>query len=450
MGADVANWLSRVEQTSIQIIVHSDTATTASVTCEIDEVQFGGSLTADVSVNGGNVQFNVTGLTAGTTYAFRCFIDGEAVSGGGTFTTDPVSYEGYRIGWWGCAEGYGSAWALANAHEQNLNMSIGMGDLGYHDFDTSKYTQTVYQRNDLSIATITSLENRLGRMLDHQKHPHRRKFSHKTPTLYMYDDHDGVCNDYTGNSLQLDSEIGLTLGTVTAQEHDDARAAAFASFDAYALGNPSNVDPGIDSDARYFRFTKGDIAEIFVLDSGNYRDSFKDLSPETGHGSVYKPPSTCSILGVNQKQWIKDRLKLSDSTFKVIMTTKKIYGDGADDNPDGYRNATGEREELFDFIEAGAGGGSDWNVPGGVLWCCGDIHTQSVSTTNQHVSFTPFGVFTTGHSLAGTTPGFVFKENFNGYGYLELSSNRINVFYIDDFGKTRYSGGVNAGSIQLN
>lgn len=104
--------------------------------------------------------------------------------------------------------------------------------------------------------------------------------------------------------------------------------------------------------------TWGDTVEVLVLDCRGER---KESSRQDG-GTHYISPE--------QMAWLKDRLKKSTATFKVIMNSVPITMFAFSiANTDGWARYAAQRNEILDFI--------DDEAIRGVLWVAGDHHFAS-------------------------------------------------------------------------
>ena len=92
-----------------------------------------------------------------------------------------------------------------------------------------------------------------------------------------------------------------------------------------------DTTPGI-----WFDFKIGDV-DFFLPDTRMYRD-FLETKPR-------------SMLGPVQKQWLKDKLKNSRATFKVIASSLPWALGAKPGSKDPWSAFPDEREELFAFIE---------------------------------------------------------------------------------------------------
>jgi alkaline phosphatase D len=116
-------------------------------------------------------------------------------------------------------------------------------------------------------------------------------------------------------------------------------------------------------------------AELFLLDTRQYRDD-QPCNPTDAALSAPCPPTTTddpsrTLLGAEQKAWLKGALGASKATWKVIANQVMITSlDAPPHNPlntDSWDGYGAERAELVDHI--GANGIDD------VTFVTGDIHT---------------------------------------------------------------------------
>lgn len=102
----------------------------------------------------------------------------------------------------------------------------------------------------------------------------------------------------------------------------------------------------------YFTFRQNDI-EFFMTDDRFYRDA---------------PCDSCDFLGATQVVWLKNKLMLSDATFKfVCMGTQLLNTNGFGESYDQYKK---EQQDLIHFITT--------NNIKGVLFLTGDKHYSEV------------------------------------------------------------------------
>lgn len=156
-----------------------------------------------------------------------------------------------------------------------------------------------------------------------------KPFIRSVPSLAIWDDHDFAIND--SDRTNPIREQALTI---------------FKQYWANPSGGLPNT-PGI-----FFKYAYGGV-DFFFLDGRYYRDP----------GDVADGPGK-TMLGAEQKAWLKDELRASRAPFKVLVS-----GGGfskAERNGDSWAVYQHERDELFDFVRD--------NRIEGVFGISGDSH----------------------------------------------------------------------------
>ena len=146
--------------------------------------------------------------------------------------------------------------------------------------------------------------------------PEWKKLVAKTSMHAIYDDHDFGMDDCVPGSLVDEPKW---------KKH------VLANF-SKNWNNPP-VGGGTQNPGCWQTFSLGQV-QFIMLDCRYYRDRKEK-----------------SMLGTFQKQWLKDTLKNSEATFKVIASSVPFsegIKPGSKDPWDGYPE---EREEIFSFIE---------------------------------------------------------------------------------------------------
>jgi len=152
-----------------------------------------------------------------------------------------------------------------------------------------------------------------------QSRPEYRAFAAATPVFAVWDDHDFAGNDCCNGPAFHDPPWKKDVLKVFTENF----------VNPYYGGGDKT--PGI-----WFDFKIGDV-DFFLPDTRMYRD-FRDTKPR-------------SMLGPVQKQWLKDRLKNSRATFKVIASSLPWAMGAKSGSKDPWSGFPDEREELFAFIE---------------------------------------------------------------------------------------------------
>lgn len=250
-------------------------------------------------------EFTMQGLEAGKDYAYEIWVGNRQVGPRHHFRTPPDKGEAatFALGFGGGA-GYTPwnerIWDTLSRHK--LDLFLAMGDNVYIDHPERPITQRFcYFRR--------------------QSRPEYRQFVGSTAQYAIWDDHDFTYNDERG-------------GPATDQPY--WKRDVLSLFQQQWI-NPSygggDTQPGI-----WFDFSYGDV-DFFLLDCRYYRENPK------GNPSA-------SMLGPVQKQWLKDRLKASTATFKIIGSSvpwAEGTKPGSLDTWDGHPQ---EREEIFSFLES--------------------------------------------------------------------------------------------------
>lgn len=208
---------------------------------------------------------------------------------------------------------------------------------------------------------------------------------------YMPDDHEWGGDDWDHTLTQSESQT--PIGAVSQAEVDAAfwvgNQAVIQAIDQYYANpqnddaeaiaeKPSSADAGTSAGqypVRYFRQRLTDtgapaaasvaaVCELFVIDCISYR------SPLAATDDASK-----TMIGANQKAWLKSYLLASDAPFKIIASGKTTYYGGAGDNEDGWNEYSTERDELLSYIDA--------NGITGVIWIAGDKHYSKIIASSK-------------------------------------------------------------------
>jgi alkaline phosphatase D len=140
----------------------------------------------------------------------------------------------------------------------------------------------------------------------------------------------------------------------------------------------------------YRSFRWGKAAEVFILDTRQYRDAAKG-----------------TMLGRMQKEWLFDGISRSSATFKFIATTVPMVGGGMD-RWDGYPK---EREEILRFI-------NHRNIRGAVFLSA-DLHYAAITKIPRAGGIKDITAGPLGAPLNRITNGtaqrfeYFLAENFN-------------------------------------
>jgi alkaline phosphatase D len=190
-------------------------------------------------------------------------------------------------------------------------------------------------------------------------------------------------------------------------------------------------------------------AELFLLDTRQYRDN------QPCNDSFLLPPCaegetrSATLLGSQQKAWLKDALRSSPARWKVVanqvmmMSLDEIAGVPSAANPDSWDGYGRERRELLAYLRSTA--------TNDVTFITGDIHTFFAGDvrTNGRISGKPVATEFVGGSITSSgleqfinaplavepalralNPHIHYAElRSRGYGILDINPDEIHVTY---------------------
>jgi len=223
-----------------------------------------------------------------------------------------------------------------------------------------------------------------------QSRPEFQRFTANTAVYAIWDDHDFTYNDERGGP-----------------EVDEP----YWKRDVWNVFKNQWINPyyggGEEHPGCYHDFSVGDV-DFFMLDCRYYRED-----PEN---------EGASMLGTTQKEWLKEKLKASTGTFKVIassvpwaMNTKPGSLDTWDGHPE-------EREEIFSFIEA--------HQIEGVLLISADRHRSDAWRIERPDGYDFYDLMSSKLTNVHThrvMPGSLFGYNQTcSFGLLEFDTTRDN------------------------
>lgn len=210
----------------------------------------------------------------------------------------------------------GSNWVFYRMKKQKGDFMVWLGDNIYY----------IYPKE------WSSYENMFKRQLDVRKYYRKflRDFLAGQPNYAIWDDHDFGPNDSNDKFPLKDTSLVVFKGFW-----------------------PNSYPDQDKFKGNYFNFRQYD-AEFFMTDDRYYRDPPGD----TGN----------SFLGETQLVWLKNKLLLSDATFKFICIGSQVVNDNS--FGESYAQYSKERNELFDFIAK--------NNIKGVIFLTGDKHYSEI------------------------------------------------------------------------
>ncbi len=279
-------------------------------------------------------------------------------------------------------------------NDMNLDFFIGLGDMIYADStctEQGKYGNTQIDGGYDKSANMTNY-------WAHWKYNHEdasyQKMLASMPYYAIWDDHE-VANDF-GPLNDTRSSAPYTAG-----EH-----LLPMGLQAFLDYNP--IDESADQPKRLYRTVRwGKYFELFVLDTRQYRDA----NVEADDATLKK-----TMLGREQLTWLKEKLKSSDATWKMVVSSVPISiptGSNATvkgrDGWSGFEQQTGfeqELKELFSFMR-------DEGINNSI-WVTTDVHFAEVFRYTPFSSTPEFKVheFVTGPLNAGLYPNRDFDTSW--------------------------------------
>lgn len=296
-----------------------------------------------------SVHVEATGLAPDTWYWYR-FGAGRWTSPTGRTRTLPAadsSPERFVIALASC-QNYKDGYYHAHRYlaREDIDLVTFVGDYIYE----SGVEGNVRDHDGPLIQTLDGYRNRYAL---YKSDPNLQASHQRAPWVVTWDDHE-VRNNYAALNVP-----GLSAAA--------ARALRAAAYQAYYEHMPLRLTPPDDfADMGLYRaLVIGDLAQLHVLDTRQYRD------PQPCDGAPGRCPSARdpgrTILGGEQKQWLKDELTTSTALWNVIaqqVVFAPVDFGGSFINPDQWDGYDAERQELIDVFAA----------HGNLLILTGDIH----------------------------------------------------------------------------
>jgi len=192
----------------------------------------------------------------------------------------------------------------------------------------------------------------------------------KVPTYWEKDDHDFRYNDCDLTTSRAPSnELGLRI---------------------FREQVPI-VDPQDKNPITYRTYRMGKLLQVWFTENRDYRSP--NRSPDG-------PEKT--IWGVKQRRWLKQTLKASNATFKLIITPTPLIGPDDKSKIDNHTNIGGfqhERDEFFQWIA------QEKLDQQGLYLICGDRHWQYHSIAPSGIEEFSTGALVDANSRLGVKPG---------------------------------------------
>ncbi len=267
------------------------------------------------------LHIDVTGLQASTPYWYR-FATQDGVSPTGRTKTAPAlnaKPAALRFGMVTCAE-YEFGFFAAYRHlaaRNDIEAVLHMGDYIY-EFGTSYGPVATpgagFGRVHNPPKEITTLSDYRTRYSQYRSDPDLQKLHARHPFITIYDDHE-IANDWWREG---------------AENHDDSEGAFIdrlaAGLQAWREWLPLRPFSATDPLRAWRRMQFGDLVDLWALDARLYRDQ-QPTNAIVGYGSVDPAVDspTRTMLGAEQKTWLKAGLAASTARWKVLSNQVPFY-----------------------------------------------------------------------------------------------------------------------------
>jgi len=308
-------WVRTAIEKSVQVRISRSNNLTNPIESEVKSTDANEDYTAVVGISG---------LQPATTYYYDVTIDGKSELGPAfpSFRTYPSGGEKARfnVGFGGGA-GYvpqhERMWDVINSHHPNAFLL--MGDNVYLDMPEAVHGghyYTYYRR---------------------QSRPEFRRLTSSTSIYAIWDDHDCATNDVFMGPYKDKPGWKMSLFHLFKQNWN----------------NPAYGDP--EWPGTWFRFNIADV-DFFMLDGRFYRTNPHAENP--------------TMLKKKKKAWLLNKLKLSEATFKVIVSPVPWALDAKGESLDTWNGYRKERDEIFKFLSK--------NKIDGVVLLSADRHRSDI------------------------------------------------------------------------
>ncbi len=209
-----------------------------------------------------------------------------------------------------------------------LDFFLGLGDMIYADGRCEAVGRYGNAQLPGEFGPSTSLSDFWTHWRYNLEEEHLQRLRASVPYVAVWDDHE-VVNDFGPLHATRDGVYLLPVG-----------------LQAFLDYNPVPEDP--KTPKRLYRTLRwGKHLELFLLDTRQYRDA-------NGEADSERFPK--SLLGREQLTWLKEQLKASDATWKVIATSVPLSiptGFPPEKGRDGWANFdqdTGFEQELWEIV----------------------------------------------------------------------------------------------------
>lgn len=278
---------------------------------------------------------------------------------------------------------------------------IGTGDIVYYDHPASTAAKTLPE---------------LRRKWHEQfRFPRMVTFFSQTPAYWLKDDHDFRYNDADrGGDKKPSTSTGISM-----------------------FREQMPIHPQGDETTPTYRTQRvHKHLQLWFLEGRDHRSPNR---MEDGPGKT--------IWGKEQTAWLKQTLKESDATWKILISPTPMVGPDSGRKKDNHTNLGGFRHEAQSFF--------DWlneNNLDNVINFCGDRHWQYHSVHPSGMEEFSCGALNDENAISGVRPGnknstdpkgeidqrFLYPEATGGFLFVQVgddNSDRLHIEFHDDTGK---------------
>ncbi|MBZ5709487.1 alkaline phosphatase D family protein [Nannocystis pusilla] len=305
------------------------------------------------------VHVDATGLAPDRWYFYR-FRVGEHTSAVGRTRTLPApdsAPERLRLASASCQRfttGYYTAYAHLAA--EDLDLVLFLGDYIYENGDKGPVRDHVGEE----CRTLLDYRNRYAQ---YRGDPNLQAAHHRFPWAVIWDDHE-VDNNYVADISSVDDPKFMARRTAAYQafyEHMPIRVAPPAADGSLAI---------------YRSFAWGDLAEVFLLDTRQYRTDQLCLD-EPGEDCGELATEDGDMLGPEQEAWLTEGLAASPAIWKLVaqqIVFSKVDFSGLLINWDQWDGYPKARQRMLDFLAG--------EQLANVVILAGDLHVGGMADVN--------------------------------------------------------------------
>ncbi len=303
---------------------------------------------------------------------------------------------------WGINESFGGMKIYEAMRQVEPQFFIQSGDNVYSDgpIEASKAAENGRIWTNLVTPEVSKVAETLDEFRGRYKYnlldENLRRFNAEVPQIWQWDDHEVVNNFSDSKDLSADTRY-------TVKDIPLLIARATKAFLEYAPLRPHDAE---EPERIYRKLSYGKLLDVFVIDMRSYR------GPNTNNLQTQESAET-AFLGEAQLNWLKNELKRSNATWKVISSDMPVglnIGDGVDAQgrarweaiANGNNGPAAGREleiaRLLSFIKH--------EHINNIVWLTADVHYAAAHFYDpnkaQTKDFSPFWEFVAGPLNAGS------------------------------------------------